>query len=102
MTPPRRRRDTELALRQQMLLSRCAELRTGLAETLVPWEAALSWAGGAGRVWAWLKTHPEWWLGALVVGLALRPAGSLRWGLRLWNGWRLWRQLSATGRLDGA
>ena len=91
MTPPRPGRDTELALRQQLLVLRSAELRAGLAAEWSPWRDRVS---RLRRALAWLRSHPEWPAGVVVAAVALRPGRALRWGLRLWGGWRLWRQLS--------
>lgn len=94
MNPPRPGRDTELALRQQLLVLRGAELRAGLVSELAPWRARLSWTVRVQNVLAWLRSHPEVPAGVLTAAVVLRPGRALRWGLRLWGGWRLWRQVS--------
>lgn len=94
MTPPRRGRDTELALRQQLLVLRGAELRAEWVSELAPLRTGLSWTLRLQNALAWLRTHPELAAGAVAAAVVLRPGRALRWGLRLWGGWRLWRQLS--------
>jgi hypothetical protein len=88
------RRSAEvLALRQQRLLMRSQALRQRLASDAAAWQAPLRWADGAVAVWTWLRGHPEAPLAALAVVLLLRPRRALRWGLRLWSGWRLLQRL---------
>lgn len=94
MKPPRPGRDTELALRQQLLVLRSAELRAALGAELETWQTRLSWIERLQQGVVWLRAHPEWPAGVLVAAVVLRPRRALRWGLRLWSGWRLWRQLS--------
>ncbi len=91
MTPPRPGRDTELALRQQLLVRRSDELRAGLAAECLPWRNQMS---RLQRALACLRSHPEWPAGVVLAAVALRPGRALRWGLRLWGGRRPWRQLS--------
>jgi phage gp46-like protein len=39
-----------------------------------------------------LREHPEWPIGAAVVVVLLKPRRALRWGMRLWWGWRTARR----------
>jgi hypothetical protein len=82
--------------RQLALLARSDELRASLKLQVAALRPALNWAERAREGWLWLRAHPEWPLGAALVLVVLRPRRSLRWGLRLWSGWRLWQRLRST------
>lgn len=43
----------------------------------------------------WVRSHPEYPLGALAVLALVRPRRALRWGMRLWWVWRSARQALA-------
>jgi hypothetical protein len=81
--------------RQLALLARSADLRASITNELATWQPALYWADRAREGWIWLRDHPEWPVGAALVLAIARPRRSLRWGLRLWSGWRLWRRLQS-------
>lgn len=87
-----RERAQAVLLRKQLLLLRSAELRLSLAEQsqlLQPPLAVADQVRAAGR---WLRAHPEGPMAAaLLLGL-MRPRRALRWGTRLWSGWRLWQR----------
>lgn len=85
-------RARELTLRRERLRVRSAELRlrAGLeAQVLAP-PLALADQVRAGV--QWLREHPEWPLGALVVFAVLKPRRVFRLARRAWWGWRLWRR----------
>jgi len=90
MTAPR---FATLARRQQVLLVRSSELRAQLARDAMVWQRALALAGRVHVGWRWLRAHPEGLLAAFGVLLVLHPRRALRWGPRLWAGWRLWQRL---------
>ncbi len=94
MKPPRPGLDTELALRQQLLVMRSAELRASLGTELAPWQTSLSWIVRLQQAAVWLRVHPEWSAGLLAVAVLLRPASALRWAPRLLSAWQLWRRLA--------
>lgn len=86
-------RRLRLALARERLVERSRRLRLDAvtqSEVLTP---ALRLADQVRAGAAWVRTHPEV-LAAGAVGLALiRPRRAWRWGLRLWAGWRLLRQI---------
>jgi hypothetical protein len=99
----------ELALRQQRLVARSAELRARLGDDLLPCQRLLGRVDEVRRLmedsWNWLRRHPEVPAG-LAIGVALlRPRRALRWawrwGRRAWLGWQLYqranRQVQAQG-----
>ena len=90
------RRVGDLRLRQMALVLRSAELRVDLATQGSRLQAPLAVADRVREGFSWLRTHPEAPLAAAVVLAALRPRRVLRWGMRLWWGWRNWRRLQRT------
>ena len=85
-----------LALRREQLLLRSAALRSQLALDAQALAAPLAVADRLRDGARWLRRHPEWPLGAVLLLLALRPRRALRWAVRA--GW-LWRQWQAARRL---
>ena len=90
------RRAGDLRLRQMALVLRSAELRLDLATQGSRLQTPLAVADRVREGFGWLRTHPEAPLAAAVVLAVLRPRRVLRWGMRLWWGWRSWRRLQRT------
>jgi hypothetical protein len=86
------REQLELQQRRERLRLRSTELRATLGERARVLEPPLALADQVRSGVAWLRAHPEWPLGALAVLVVLRPRRALRWGARVWWGWRLWRR----------
>lgn len=87
---------TALALRQQRLLQRSAELRSAMGTHTLPFEKPLLLADRAWWALLWLRKNPQWPVGALLLTAVLRPKRTLVWGTRLW--W-VWRTLQRTSLL---
>ncbi len=79
--------------RQRALIVRSTELRLAAQADLTLWRRPAAGADKVLQALAWLRVHPEWPIGAAVTILVVRPRRALRWGLRLWSGWRLVRRL---------
>ncbi|MBA4175152.1 MAG: hypothetical protein C0505_01105 [Leptothrix sp. (in: Bacteria)] len=90
-----RHRAAALARRQQLLLLRSHELRGRFAADALRWQPTLALADRLRAGWHWLLAHPEVPLAATVVLAVMRPRRALRWGWRLWSGWRTWQRLQA-------
>lgn len=86
------RQQLDLQRRRERLRLRSTELRVAIGERARVLEPPLALADQVHRGVAWLRTHPQWPLGALAMLVLLRPRRALRWGGRLWWGWRLWRR----------
>lgn len=82
----------ELELERQRLLARSAQLRNDLGAQSTVLRTPLTVVDQARAGWHWLRQHPQWPLGALVVLVLLRPRRVLRWSSRLLWGWQLWRR----------
>lgn len=80
--------NTELALHQQRLVTRSANLRHAMGVHAAPLQKPLAVVDQAWWATQWLVRHPEWPLGALLLVALLRPKRVLIWGTRLWWGWR--------------
>lgn len=79
---------TELALRQQRLLLRSAELRRDVGVCTAPFKKPLAVVDQAWRAAQWLTNNPQWPVGAVLLLTILRPKRTLIWGTRLWWVWR--------------
>lgn len=88
MTARRLRRE-ELALRRQLLQQRSILLRERVAQQATGLQPALDLADQVRAGVAWLRAHPLPVAAAALAVALLRPQRTLRWGLRLWSGWRL-------------
>lgn len=94
-------RTLALALRQQQLLGRSAELRSRVALEMVPWKHRLGKVDHvrtlASSSWQWLRSHPEVPAGLAIGLVVLRPKRAVRWvwrwGRRAWLGWQLYRRI---------
>ena len=82
----------ELLARRERLRLRSAELRLRIAGDAQVLRSPLALADQVRSGVHWLRTHPEWPLGALVMVVIVRPRRALRWAGKLWWGWRLWRR----------
>jgi hypothetical protein len=85
-------RSEVLLLRQQLLQLRSAELRLRVERDVMRLAPSLVLADRGVAGLHWFREHPEWPLGAAVVLILLKPRRALRWGMRLWWGWRTARQ----------
>lgn len=74
-------------------MARSAELRLRLASESRPLQASLAAIDQAREGVNWLRSHPQWSLGALALLLVLRPKRTLRWASRLLWGWGLYQRL---------
>ena len=86
-------KQAQIQSRRAALLARSLGLRRRLAQQAQVLERPLAMADRARGRLQWLWAHPQWLAAAVAVPLALRPRRALAWGLKLWGGWRLWRQL---------
>lgn len=87
-----RARHAELAERKLALLIRSAELRVTLAQEARVLQTPLAAADQAVAATQWLRAHPQWVAGGLLVLALLRPRRALGWASRLWWGWGLYRR----------
>lgn len=82
----------DLAVRQQRLLVRSAQLRLELADQAQVLRRPLALADRAQRGLQWLYRNPQWPLGALVLVILVRPRRTVILAGRLWWTWRTFKQ----------
>lgn len=78
----------ELALRQQRLLARSAELRLTLTNQGQVFKTPLALVDQVQAGLQWLYRNPQWPLGALLALVVLRPRRAILWGGRFWWAWK--------------
>lgn len=83
----------ELTQRRQRLLVRSAELRMTLAAQAQVLQVPLALVDQARAGVYWLRSHPQWPLGALALLAVVRPRRTLRWATRLWWSWGLYQRM---------
>jgi hypothetical protein len=86
-------RYAQLLLRRQRLIARSAELRVTFARQAQVLAPPLALADRSLSALNWLRRHPVWPLGLLLLGVVARPRAILRWAGRLWWGWTLLQRL---------
>lgn len=80
-------------VRRAHLVALSESLRLQLGQQAQVLQGPLAVADQARNGFRWLMTHPQWIAVAVAVPIALRPGRALGWGLKLWSGWRMWRQI---------
>lgn len=85
-------RERALLQRQSLLLQRSALLRERWEQDAGAFAPSFAAADLAVDGWRWLRTHPEWPGGLLLLTLAVRPRRLWRWSWRAAWAWRLWRR----------
>lgn len=77
----------ELAMRQQRLLVRSANLREALVIEVQPLKTPLALTDQIFSGLAWLRRHPGWPVGGLLLTAIVRPRKAMVWVGRLWWVW---------------
>jgi hypothetical protein len=81
-----------LAERRKRLVNRAAVQRVALAQNIAPWHIPLALADRSISAWHFIKRHPKWMAGGVVVLVALGPG---RVGSWVGRGLLAWRVLDA-------
>jgi hypothetical protein len=79
-----------LAERRERLVTRAAEQRVTLAQNIEPWRIPLALADRGMTALRYIKSHPEWIVGVVVLRAALRPGRVGKW---LGRGWVTWQMM---------
>lgn len=85
--------NTDVRLRQQLLLIRSTELRQTLRNDLQSLQRPAAWGDQLKVALVWLYQNPQWPAAGLALLLVLRPRRFLAWGGKLWWLWKSARQL---------
>lgn len=80
-------------IRRERLLMRSQTLRRQIAADAQVFKPPLALVDQLRDGLRWLARNPEWPAGVLVFLLVARPAVALRWGMRAWSGWQMWRRV---------
>jgi hypothetical protein len=89
-------RQQDLTQQRAALQARSQALRQRLGEQALVLQHPLALADQVRGHWITLRNQPRWLLSLGLIPLLpllLRPRRLLAWGLRLWGGWRLWKQV---------
>lgn len=82
----------ELALHQQRLLMRSAQLRNAFASQAQDFKAPLALADQIRGAVTWLCRNPYWPLGTLLALSMIRPRRTILWAGRLWWAWKMFKR----------
>ena len=83
----------ELALKKQRLQIASEGLRTEVGQCAAALAPVFSTADCVVDGVRWLRSNPEFVVGAGVVLIVARPKRAWRWGRRIFIGWQAWRKL---------
>lgn len=75
--------------RRERLVAQAAMQRKALAQDIEPWRIPLALADQGLAALRYVKTHPEWVVGVVVLLAALRPRRVGKWLGRGWVSWRV-------------
>ena len=79
-----------LAEQRERLVAQVAAQRTALAQNIEPWRTPLALADQGLAALRYIKSHPEWIVGVVVLLAALRPSRVGKW---LGRGWVTWQMM---------
>ena len=82
-----------LAQRRERLAAQAEAQRRALVQDVEPWRKPLALADQGLSALRYLKTHPEWIIGSVVLLSALRPRRVGRWLGRGLVSWQLVQKL---------
>jgi YqjK-like protein len=68
-----------LAERRERLVTRAAEQRVALAQNIEPYRLPLALADRGINALRYIRSHPEWLVGVVVLLAALRPGRVGKW-----------------------
>lgn len=81
---------TRLAERRERLIVQAAAQRISLAQGIEPWRSPLALADRGLAALRYIKSHPIWIAGGVILVAAARPARAGKW---LGLGWAAWKLL---------
>jgi hypothetical protein len=82
-----------LAERRERLVAQAAMQRRTLAQDIEPWRIPLALADQGLTALRYIKSHPEWIVGVVVLLAALRPRRVGKWLGRGWVSWQVMHRL---------
>lgn len=82
-----------LAERRERLVAQAAAQRMTLAQNIEPWRNPLARADQGLAALRYIKSHPAWIVGGVVLLAALRPGRVWKWLGRSWVTWQMMHKL---------
>ena len=82
-----------LAERRERLVAQAAMQRRTLAQDIEPWRIPLALADQGLTALRYIKSHPEWIVGVVVLLAALQPRRVGKWLGRGWVSWQVMHRL---------
>lgn len=82
-----------LAERRERLVAQAAAQRVALAQNIEPWRVPLALADQGLAALRFIKRHPAWMVGGVVMFAALRPGNVGKWLRRGWVTWQIMHKL---------
>jgi hypothetical protein len=79
--------------RRERLVAQAATQRRVLAQNIEPWHTPLALADQGLAALRYVKRHPEWIIGGVVLLAALRPRHLGKWLGRGWVSWQVMQRL---------
>jgi hypothetical protein len=82
-----------LAERRERLVAQAAAQRMTLAQSIEPWRIPLARVDRGLAALRYIKSHPAWIIGGIVLLAALRPGRAGKWLGRGWVTWQMMHKL---------
>jgi len=82
-----------LAERRERLVAQAAAQRMTLAQSVEPWRIPLARVDRGLAALRYIKNHPAWIVGGVVLLAALRPGRAGKWLGRGWVTWQMMHKL---------
>lgn len=82
-----------LAERRERLVAQAAAQRMALAQNIEPWRNPLARVDQGLAALRYIKSHPAWIVGGVVLVAALRPGRVGKWLRRGWVTWAMMHKL---------
>jgi hypothetical protein len=84
-----------VAERREQLVAQAAAQRGALARDVEPWRIPLALTDQGLTALRYIKSHPKWTLGGIVLLAVLQPRHVGKWLARGWVSWQLMNRLRA-------
>jgi hypothetical protein len=82
------KKQIQLSEKQAQLINRAAQQRLALRRDIEPWRAPLALTDRSITALRYVRRHPQWVVGTVILLTIARPARALKWlerGLILWK-----------------
>jgi hypothetical protein len=82
---------TQVVQRREHLVAKAAAQRAALGRAIEPWRTPLALTDQGLRALTYVRRHPQWLVGGILLLAVLRPRGLGKW---LGRGWLSWQMLN--------